>query len=86
MVSRKACPVGETGVFNAFPSRRLIRARQQPGVGSNGSIRYPSYSVIRIDLGANSSPVGRVSLHLRDDDPKSEVEQGYRFGPVLAFE
>ena len=48
MVSRNGCSVGGTPVFKAFPSSRLIRARQRPGVGSNGSIRYPSYSVMGI--------------------------------------
>jgi hypothetical protein len=44
MVSRVACSVGGTAVFNFFPSRRLIRARQRPGSRSYGSIRYPLYS------------------------------------------
>jgi hypothetical protein len=59
IVSRNACAVGGTVVFNCFPSRRLIRARQQPGLGSNGSIRYPLYSVMGSIL-LRSSPWGEL--------------------------
>ena len=80
-VSRVACLVGGTAVFNFFPSRRLMRARQRPGSRSYGSIRYPLYSLIGDTYCASSSPIGRVFHYAQNTyapvfDPQPPASRG----------
>jgi hypothetical protein len=64
-VRMKSCswPLGKVLIF--LPSGRVISARQRPGSVSNGSIRKPLYSSIRVGpkFGPKLSSTGRSSTN-----------------------